>query len=456
MTHDLGSMVAVETLGVDPVPRSRRVMKAGTVFVVWALASASATTPIIGLLLKGMSVGRFTILVSVATLCGLWPGMMMSEMGRDRPVISMVTAKRTFGSAGAAALTALYALVGAAWFGLNTAVGAEIVGALVPKWAGGALIVLGVAQTVLVLFGMPLLEKFYRYTGPIFVLCYGVLAYYLFSRYPFSWPIQRAPVDWGRDIDLVLSFSLLAWAYDFPTVTRFCVPRDATEPVLTRWRFRLSAPLGVMSAVLVMGILGLLSLHLAGLWNVALLAKSLPLWGEVSAVGVILAIAHTNAMNLYPAVTKVMMLVDAARVRRSAVQQPFTVIALGAFSTYLAYAGILHAVQSFLSILGAFLFPFTFILVLDYVLSSAPQASGDQDGGRPGAESGARTGMALVVLLLGLGLGEWSPPFTGSVARFVPWQMVVAVSAALLYGAIRRYLMGESTARGTPGVVGDE
>ena len=456
MTHDRGSIVAVETLGADPVPRSRRVMKAGTVFVVWALASASATTPIIGLLLKGMSVGRFAILVGVATLCGLWPGMMMSEMGRDHPVISMVTAKRTFGSMGAAALTALYALVGAAWFGLNTAVGAEIVGALFPGSALAALIVLGVVQTVLVLFGMSLLERFYRYTGPIFVLCYGILAYYLFSRYPFSWPVQHGPVAWGRDIDLVLSFSLLAWAYDFPTVTRFCVPREAAEPALTRWRFRLSAPLGVMSAVLVMGIVGLLSLRLAGLWNVALLAKSLPAWGEVAAVGVILAIVHTNAMNLYPAVTKVMLLVDTAWVRRSAVQQPLAVVVLGAFSTYLAYAGILDAVRSFLSILGAFLFPFTFILALDHVLSSTPRASGGEDGGQSGAEPRARAWVALAVLLLGLGLGEWSPALAGSVVRFVPWQMAMAVAATLLYGAIRRYLMGESTTRGAPGMVGDE
>ncbi|MHB1513581.1 purine-cytosine permease family protein [Acidiferrobacter sp.] len=454
MAHDPGSMVAVETLGVDPVPRSRRVMKARTVFVVWALASASATTPIIGLLLTGMSVGRFTILVGVATLCGLWPGMVMSEMGRDYPVISMVTAKRTFGAAGTAALTTLYALVGAAWFGLNTAVGAEIVGALFPGLASDALVLLGAAQTALVLFGMPLLERFYKYTGPIFVLCYGVLAYYLFFRYPFSWPTQSGPVAWGRDIDLVLSFSLLAWAYDFPTVTRFCIPRDADEPILTRWWYRLSAPLGVMSAVLVMGVLGLLSLHLTGLWNVALLAKSLPVWGDVAAVGVILAIAHTNAMNLYPAVTKVMMLVDAARVRRSPIQQPFTVIALGTFSTYLAYAGILDGVQSFLSILGGFLFPFTFILVLDYGLSRTSRASGD--GGLPMGEAGARPWAAVAALVLGVALGEWSPPFTGYVARFVPWQMVVAISAALLYGATRYYFVGESTAGGAPGVVGDE
>ena len=39
--------------------------------------------------------------------------------------------------------------------------------------------------------------------------------------------------------------------------------------------------------------------------------------------------------------------------------------------------------------------------------------------------------------------------------RFGFSRMVVAVSAALLYGATRRYLRGESTTENAPGVVGD-
>ena len=41
----------IETVGVDPVPENQRTMTPGKLFIVWLMASASATTPLIGLLL---------------------------------------------------------------------------------------------------------------------------------------------------------------------------------------------------------------------------------------------------------------------------------------------------------------------------------------------------------------------------------------------------------------------
>jgi len=251
----------VETLGVAPVPESARTMRPGMLFLIWALASASATTPVIGLLLHGIGLWNFVWIVLLALLIGLIPAVLLAHMGRQRPIISMVMARRTFGVGGATVLAILYTIVGAGWFGLNTDVGGKILDTLFP--GNGILwyVVLGVLQIGLVFFGMEVLEKFYKYTALLFLLCYAVLAYYLFTQHSFVMPVATEPVHWGTDIDLVLSFSLLAWAYDFPTVTRFCMPARENEKILQRALYAFAPATGVMSAVLLMGILGLIALQ---------------------------------------------------------------------------------------------------------------------------------------------------------------------------------------------------
>jgi len=355
----------VETLGVAPVPDRDRCMRPGMLFLIWALASASATTPVIGLLLHGIGLWNFALIVLFATLIGLVPAMLLSHMGRQVPIISMVMARRTFGMGGATFLAILYTIVGAGWFGLNTDVGGKILDTLFPDLGMLWYIVLGVLQITLVFFGMEVLEKFYKYTALLFLLCYAVLAYYLFTQHAFVLPVTTRTVDWGKDIDLVLSFSLLAWSYDFPTVTRFCVPPTAQEKASDRVLYLLAPAIGVMSAVLFMGLLGLVALQMTGDWNIALLGKNLPFWGEISAIGVILAIAHTNAMNLYPAVTKLLAVINVTG-KPHRFMQPAIVVLLGVFSTLLAVAGILEFIEGFLSILGSLLFPFSFILVIDW------------------------------------------------------------------------------------------
>ena len=46
--------------------------------------------------------------------------------------------------------------------------------------------------------------------------------------------------------------------------------------------------------------------------------------------------------------------------------QPVIVVLLGVFATSLAIAGILEFIESFLSMVGSLLFPFSFILVIDW------------------------------------------------------------------------------------------
>jgi purine-cytosine permease-like protein len=205
-----------ETLGIAPVPESARKMKPGSLFVIWALASASATTPVIGLVLHGIGLWNFVWINVLSLLIGLLPAMLFAHMGRQVPIISMVMARRTYGIAGATMLAVLYTIVGAGWFGLNTGVGGQILTHLFPGFGMLWYVLLGIIQIALVFFGMEVLEKFYNYTALVFLLCYGVLSYYLFTRYPFVVPKATGPVTWGKDIDLILSFSLLAWLTSSP------------------------------------------------------------------------------------------------------------------------------------------------------------------------------------------------------------------------------------------------
>ncbi len=425
-----------ETLGVAPVPDAERTMRPGSLFVIWGLASASATTPVIGLVLKGTALWNFTWLNVLALLIGLVPSMLLCHMGRQVPIISMVMARRTYGVAGATLLAVLYTIVGAGWFGLNTDVGGEILGTLFPGYGVMWYVILGVVQIALVFFGMEVLEKFYNYTALVFLLCYGVLSYFLFTRYPFALPVQKGPVAWGKDIDLILSFSLLAWAYIFPTVTRFCPPPHRGERSRDRALYLLNPSVGVMAAVLLMGALGLITLQMTGDWNIAMLGKSLPVWGEISAIGVILAIAHCNAMNLYPAVTSFLAVINVAGEKSHRLLQPSLVIALGIFSTVLAILGILDFIQGFLSLLGSLLFPFSFILVVDWFHGryyAEPVSLFYRKATRCSEWFAWPAPWAIAMLICGVVVGQSAQWLPGLVTRLIPWQVCSALIVTVVY-----------------------
>ena len=425
-----------ETLGVAPVPDSARTMRPGSLFVIWGLASASATTPLIGLVLKGTGLWQFAWLNALALLVGLVPSMLLSHMGRQVPVISMVMARRTYGVAGATLLAVLYTIVGAGWFGLNTDVGGEILNTIFPGYGVMWYVILGVVQIALVFFGMEILEKFYNYTALVFLLCYAVLSYFLLTRYPFAMPAQQGPVAWGKDIDLILSFSLLAWAYIFPTVSRFCPPPHAGEKPLDRALYLLNPSVGVMAAVLLMGALGLITLQMTGDWNVAMLGRSLPVWGEISAIGVILAIAHCNAMNLYPAATSLLAVINVAGGRPHRMLQPAVVVILGVFATVLAVLGILAVIEGFLDLLGSLLFPFTFILVVDWFHGryySDPVSSFYRKATRPADWFSWPAPWAITMLLVGVALGQSEHLLPKPALHFIPWQVGAALVVTLVY-----------------------
>lgn len=101
----------IETIGVLPVPEIMRKISSIDIFIFWAMASASAATPLAGYLLFGVGIPNFLIIVSLATLIGIIPAGLFSEIGRQKPIVSLVQARGTFGYYPANMLSLLYTLL---------------------------------------------------------------------------------------------------------------------------------------------------------------------------------------------------------------------------------------------------------------------------------------------------------------------------------------------------------
>jgi purine-cytosine permease-like protein len=355
----------LETLGVAPIPEARRTMTAPRVFIVWAMASASALTPILGKLLFNFGLVWLVVAILGAWLLAFIPAGLFSEMGREIPLTALIVARGTFGQAGAFMFSVLFTVVNIGFFGLNTAVAGGLLAAIAHSssatpWTW----LVGLLQTAAVLVGMRFLEPFYRYTAAVFVVCYGVLVGYLFAHYHPGVPAAHGPLDWGPALTTILSLSILAWTYKLSTVTRFARPKAPGARTTPGWFLAASA--GIMLAVLLLGVVGLFSQAGTHNWNVALLGAKLSWIGTIAAIGVVLAIIHTNAMNLYPSTIDMLVAANTLTAPRRW-EQPVGTLVLGVLSTLLAVAGILSHISSFVDSIGDALFPFTFVMLVDWI-----------------------------------------------------------------------------------------
>ncbi|HBQ95993.1 MAG TPA: thiamine permease, partial [Sulfobacillus sp.] len=88
-----GILGEVETVGVQPVPDDQRTMSPGKMTIVWLMASASATTPLIGALLFHFGVTDMILAIILSWLIGLIPSGLFSEMGREVPLTALIVAR---------------------------------------------------------------------------------------------------------------------------------------------------------------------------------------------------------------------------------------------------------------------------------------------------------------------------------------------------------------------------
>src|SRR6202050_4621953 len=218
----------IETVGVAPVPDDQRVQTPRQMFIVWLMASASATTPLIGALLFKFGLTDLIIAIVASWLIGFIPAGLFSEMGREVPLTGLVVARKTYGWDGSLLFSVLFSVCNLGWFGLNTEVGAEILAAITHSPLDLWHVIVGALQLILVLFGMKWLERFYRYTVLVLIAAYAALTIYLVTHFTLHYPHQTTPTNWGFALSTVLTFSILAWTYKLSTTSRFAVPSAKT------------------------------------------------------------------------------------------------------------------------------------------------------------------------------------------------------------------------------------
>ncbi|MDA8192750.1 MAG: cytosine permease [Thermaerobacter sp.] len=423
----------VETVGVLPIEDSQRRMKASQLFIVWAMASASATTPVLGLLLYKMGFANLMGAIVLAFLIGLVPAGLFSEMGREIPVTALIVARRTYGRVGALIFAIFFTFVNVGWFGLNTEVGGQILSAIFNMKGEFWFWFIGVLQIVLVLFGMKWLEYFYRYTSLLLVICYGALTIYLFTHYHVRVPQQSGPILWGPSLSLILTFSILSWTYKISTVSRFAVPSDQTRG---KTRYFLAPSIGIMLSVLLMGAVGMLSQAATGNWNVAAFGSQIPVWGVVAAFGVALAVVHTNALNLYPSTIDLLVALNTVK-KPARWEEPVATVVLGVLSTVLAIYGILDKISGFLDITGDLIFPFTFIMLVDWIWIQRKRTPVAEFYERPTTPAGWFVIPAVVAWAVGFALNFWGANFLPAFFyNTLPLPVVGSLVAAAVYWVI--------------------
>lgn len=420
----------VETVGIEAVPEDQRTMNATKLFIVWAMASASATTPIIGALLFHMGTLYMVIAIVIAFLIGLVPAGLFSEMGREIPLTALIMARRSYGLVGALLFAILFTFVNVGWFGLNTEVGGQILSGIFHTQGSAWFWVVGAIQIILVLFGMKWLEYFYRYTSILLIICYGALVMYLFMHYHITLPKASGTFSWGQNIAIILTFSILSWTYKISTMSRFCIPKNQST---RRTWFFLAGPTGIMLSVLLMGVIGILAQTSSHNWDIALLGAQIPGWGVVAAFGVALAVIHANAMNLYPSTVDLLAALNTVRKPRKW-EQPVATVILGVLSTLLSIYGILDKIQGFLYIIGDVLLPFTFIMIVDWVWIQRKRTPVSAFFSKPNTFTQWFSVPAFVGFVVGFVLNFWGQHFLPVFFyNILPLPVVGSLLAALVF-----------------------
>jgi len=426
----------IETVGVAPVPEDQRTMTPGKLFIVWLMASASATTPLIGSLLFHYGLGYMIAAIVVAFLIGAIPAGLFSEMGREVPLTALVVARKSFGWDGSLAFSALFTVVNLGWFGLNTEIGASIISSITHSSTYLWDVIVGAFEIVLVLYGMKWLERFYRYTSGVLIACYLALTIYLVTHFTLHYPRQTVPMNWGSALTVVLTFSLLAWTYKLSTTSRFAVSSARTGG--RKASYFLLPSIGIMLAVLVMGVLGAFSQQATGNWNIALLGAHISGWGFVAAMGAALAVLHTNAMNLYPSTVDLLVVLNNVH-KPMRWEQPLATIILGVGGTLLAIAGILSHVSTLLGDAGDVVIPFTFVMLVDWIYVQKRRTAATAFFSPPRTRADRIVPAAIIAVVAGFIIGYWGSHFLpGVFYNTLPLPVVGGVVAAALYGAAAR------------------
>jgi purine-cytosine permease-like protein len=148
------------------------------------------------------------------------------------------------------------------------------------------------------------------------------------------------------------------------------------------------------------------------------------------------AIVHTNAMNLYPSTIDVLVAMNSfLKPRRW--EQPVGTFLLGIASTLLAVAGILTHIQSFLMGIGDVIFPFTLIMLVDWIMVQRRATPAEEFFEKPQAPVHWIDPPAAIAFFVGLAFNLWIHlVLPAGLVQQVPIPYVGALLAGGLYALL--------------------
>ena len=262
------------------------------------------------------------------------------------------------GRVGASVLSLMIGLSLVGWFGVQSAISAESLEALLPgvmpQWAWCLLF--GAVVTLIVVFGFKGMQLIANVTVPLFLVLVAwsitseLMSHDLMELVTSPPPGPPMSIWAGAGI---ITGAMIIGSVVTPDMTRF--NRSAADVVK-------QTVLGVTMGEFLIGLAGVLLAHATGSGNVVAIVTS-----SVGVVGLIIVMTGTlkiNDWNLYSASLAVVAFFQV--VFRRNVSRRTATLALGALGSILAALGILGFFQQFLILLGVAFPPVVGIIVAEY------------------------------------------------------------------------------------------
>lgn len=265
-----------------------------------------------------------------------------------------------FGEIGASLVGLAIGISLIGWFGIQSAISAQSLDALMPHalpiWAWS--LIFGLLVTAIVAFGFVGMQWLANITVPLFLVLVGWSIISELSRHDFG-QLLASPAP-GPHMSVwagtgIVAGGLIVGAIITSDMTRFNrTPADVVKQTVV----------GVSLGEFVIGLAGVLLAHAAGTGNIVAIVTS-----SIGFVGLIVVITGTlkiNDWNLYSSALGVVNFVSTTFGRN--LHRRITTIVLGLVGTVLAAVGILGQFTGFLIILSVVFPPIAGIMIAEYFI----------------------------------------------------------------------------------------
>lgn len=311
----------------------------------------------------------FTLGAVILEVLAIFVGIIGMREGLSTSVVTRWTGFGTVGSS-LIGLAIGVSLVG--WFGIQTAVAADSLAAILSFWPSWAWAVFfGLAVTAIVLRGFSSMQWIANLTVPMFLVLVGWAVVVELLNHPLNELVWSPPP--GPQLGMVEATTLVAGGFIVgavitPDMTRF--NRSVGDVVK-------QTLVGVTLGEYVIGMAGVLLAHAVKTADISHIVVSSVGW-----VGVLIIVLGTfkiNDWNLYSSGLGVVNFIDTTFGKK--LNRALVTATIGVIGTALAVAGILERFTDFLTILGVAFPPIAGIMVAEYFVVKKFRPELDSAGG---------------------------------------------------------------------------